>query len=156
MAIPLPAILKAFGCSRTKLNKWRSEDHLAADIPDGSPGVASMVSREVGLEIAFMSVLTGAGYGPSDAKIHARNWLRLHKEKGLDPVWVFDPMAGMLAVRGSGAETIKAVLAAPREQIEMPLGTQNRSSMVLRVFNLGEVLARLDEIEHEYKQIASM
>lgn len=158
MAIPLPAVLKGFGCTRNNLNKWKSSGHLAGKIPDGLPGIASMVNREVALEIAFMSVLTAAGYVPRDAKIVARNWLSLHKQKGgLDDIWAFDPMAGLLAERSDGKrETIFSVVSRPIEQVDMPLGAQNRASVTLRVFNVAEIVARLDEIERECKQIERM
>ncbi|MDB5626935.1 MAG: hypothetical protein JWR73_2737 [Tardiphaga sp.] len=151
--VPLPMLFKAFSCNRNKLNKWKADGHLIGNIPDGVPGVATLVDDDTALEISLMSAATSAGYGPTDAREFVKLWLSHHRIGQLDPIWVFDPVAGLLAYRGKAQKFGANAISQAREQVDLPLGAANRPSLVLRLINVEEVVSRLNQIKDQFESI---
>jgi hypothetical protein len=148
--LPLPAVLRAFHGTRNKVNKWAAAGHLTNKVPEGSPGVPSIVDRITAIEIAFMTTLTTAGYHPSDAKVIAGNWLgRIKEDRELQTVWVLNPLAGT-CVPISKKQTLEDVLNH-LTPADMPTGTEPSPALTVVTVNVGEIKRRVDSLDRAYK-----
>lgn len=151
--LTVPTVLRAFGGTRNQLNKWIASGHMASQVPEGSPGVASRVPRKTALEIAFMVVLTDVGFEPVAAKAHAQNWVRLAQTKdGCPPVWFFNPASGHVDRPGPRARYTLDFARQP-DNIDMIMGMEQRPAAALCVVHVGEIIARIDKLEQIVSEV---
>lgn len=150
--LPLPDVLRAFAGTRNKVNRWVAAGYLTNKVPEGSPGVPSILDRPTALEIAFMTVLTDAGRNPSDAKIIAGGWLeKIKKGERLQTV-VLNHFGGAgQNIPTSSDEPLSVFLDASRLPAEMPMGTEPRPALAIVAVNVTEIIRRVDIIDRSYK-----
>jgi hypothetical protein len=161
--IPLPDVLRSVGGTRNKLNKWIAGGYLAHDIPKGWPGIPSEITRDAALEIAFMTVLTSAGFPPAKASETARDWLT-HRGRGanLQFVCAINPRTSTYhpTAYRSDRPPLAEVLNRLSEAVEIPSGRpflgpdkklfRHPASVIL--INIGEVIQRIDALADYFEK----
>jgi len=151
--LPLPAVLRAFHGTRNKVNRWVAAGYLTNKVPEGSPGVPSIIDRPTALEIAFMTVLTDAGRNPSDAKIIASGWLeKIKQEQRLQTV-VLNHFGGAGSnIPTSSKQPLSVFLDGSNLPADMPTGTENRQALAVVAVNVTEIISRVDAIDRFCKE----
>jgi hypothetical protein len=140
--IPLSSALRIYDCTRNKLSKWRAAEHLTNEIPPGSAGVRTMITREAALEIGLMSTATAVGYEPADAKVIVENLLNQICRGSARSFWSYS-QKGLFLDSSAGNKSLAHVMGS-QDQADMPGGAAFRPPLAMRTINVGEIVARLD------------
>ncbi|MGX9984552.1 hypothetical protein [Methylobacterium fujisawaense] len=141
--LPLPLALRLAGSTRSKFNNSKISDHYNAVIPEGRPGVATMITDEAALDIAFVTALTRRGFSPQDAKAKSAEWIeRLRDGGGLEPYHVFIGDGLLLSVNADG---LRSAIEHACDPTYAPEGQVFRPATDLVVLNTAEIRARIQE-----------
>lgn len=139
--MPLPTVLRAFGCSRSKYNKLKSSGHFNREIPEGAAGVATMIDDETAFDIAVIVILTHRGFSPEDAKARVGEWAAmLARGQPLSPFWVY---VGRGSLHPTTANGLRSAIEHQIDGADMPMGEEFRPATDCLVINIQEIRARL-------------
>lgn len=152
--IPLPAVLRAIGGTRNRVNKWKAAGYLSHDVPESSPGIPSEVTREAALEIALMTALTRTGHRPASAHSLVTIWLltRRGEIKGREMAGIFvtDPIS-----EGTTFPSRNTTLGEISERlatlVKMPTGPIRRKSFVQIVVCVEDIIKLIDVLADHYE-----
>ena len=76
MSSTLNELIEGLGCSYDFVNNLIRRDLLTTKLQRGKRGKARTFSRENALEIGFLSILSGVGFGPTESSQQAQLWLK--------------------------------------------------------------------------------
>ncbi|SFU67659.1 MULTISPECIES: hypothetical protein [unclassified Methylobacterium] len=141
--LPLPLALRLAGSTRSKFNNSKISDHYNFAIPEGRPGVATMITDEAALDIAFVTALTRRGFAPQDAKTKSAEWVeRIQDGRGIEPYQVFVG-DGLQIPAKSG--NLRTAIEHAIDPTYSPEGQTFRRATDLVVINVEEIQARIKE-----------
>ena len=157
MECTLADIIDSVGCTYDFVNNLIRRDLLKTKLQRGIQGKARRFSRQNALEIGFLSILSGVGFGPSDASKQAQRWLKA-EAKGLLGQWSIrnpnaaselrnaaDPMPTVM-IGDFGSLTLEqlANTFADKEDGPARIGDATRPATTLIILRPGEIVRRVD------------
>jgi len=141
----LPFVQAAHGLTRNRFNKLKAAGAFNCELPEGRPGVATLIPIESAHDIGFVALLHSAGFSPTDAKMKSFEWLRHWQRGSLDKCQTFNPAAGTVS-RRSEKKTVAQLCMDRSEQAEMPMGHELRHAELIVTINIAEIVARNEAV----------
>jgi hypothetical protein len=156
MAVTLTQALDVAYWTRDDFNNWKRRVGFSTRMPETSPGVTQMLSRDNVLEIALLAAASEFRVEPAYAKYRVEHWLREEKRGTLPAAFAVNPQsleayaAYGLPVRSfAKAEVGKLALKLPDIQPKHEQRFKKREprpATVLMLIDLAEIVRRVDAL----------
>jgi hypothetical protein len=155
MGCTLSDLTDGLGCSYDFVNNLIRRDVLTTKVQRSKPGKARTFSRQNALEIGFLSILSGVGFGPTEASQQAQFWLEAEaagtlrewsiRNPNVPGTW--DPRPTMFGdFESLTLETLANIFSDSKEPYLLYGQDAKKSASALIIVRPGEIVRRVDEL----------